>query len=91
LIDSQKKIHNFCVKQITERIFLKRFIPKAYDSCIEKKTRIKKTGIIYLTVAKNFRADIYFSKKGDNEFSVYFLLFPYPKNFSQFFSSHWKK
>ena len=24
-------------------------------------------------------------------FSVYFLLFPYPKNFSQFFSSHWKK
>ena len=23
-------------------------------------------------------------------FSVYFLLFPYPKNFSQFFSSHWK-
>jgi len=31
-----KKIHNFCVKQITERIFLKRFIPKAYNSCIEK-------------------------------------------------------
>ena len=25
------------------------------------------------------------------EFSVYFLLFPYPKNFSHFFSSHWKK
>ena len=24
-------------------------------------------------------------------FSVYFLLFPYPKFFSQFFSSHWKK
>ena len=24
-------------------------------------------------------------------FSVYFLLFPYPKNFSQFFSSLWKK
>ena len=24
-------------------------------------------------------------------FSVYFLLFPYPKNISQFFSSHWKK
>ena len=24
-------------------------------------------------------------------FSVYFLLFPYPKNFSHFFSSHWKK
>ena len=24
-------------------------------------------------------------------FSVYFLLFPYPKKFSQFFSSHWKK
>ena len=24
-------------------------------------------------------------------FSVYFLLFPYPKNFSQFFSLHWKK
>ena len=27
----------------------------------------------------------------ENLFSVYFLLFPYPKNFSQFFSSHWKK
>ena len=24
-------------------------------------------------------------------FSVYFLLFPYPKKFSHFFSSHWKK
>ena len=24
-------------------------------------------------------------------FSVYFLLFPYPKIFSHFFSSHWKK
>ena len=24
-------------------------------------------------------------------FSVYFPLFPYPKNFSHFFSSHWKK
>ena len=24
-------------------------------------------------------------------FSVYFLLFPYPKDFSHFFSSHWKK
>jgi len=23
--------------------------------------------MIYLTVAKNFRADFYFSKKGDNE------------------------
>ena len=28
---------------------------------------------------------------GQETFSVYFLLFPYPKNFSQFFSSHWKK
>ena len=27
----------------------------------------------------------------EHPFSVYFLLFPYPKNFSQFFSSHWKK
>ena len=27
----------------------------------------------------------------EKAFSVYFLLFPYPKNFSQFFSSHWKK
>ena len=27
----------------------------------------------------------------EKTFSVYFLLFPYPKNFSQFFSSHWKK
>ena len=25
------------------------------------------------------------------KFSVYFLLFPYPKKVSHFFSSHWKK
>ena len=31
------------------------------------------------------------SNFGVSHFSVYFLLFPYPKNFSQFFSSHWKK
>ena len=30
-------------------------------------------------------------EKLEYNFSVYFLLFPYPKNFSQFFSSHWKK
>ena len=34
---------------------------------MHRKTRLKKTGMIYLTVAKNFRADFYFSKKGDNE------------------------
>ena len=27
----------------------------------------------------------------DQTFSAYFLLFPYPKKFSQLFSSHWKK
>ena len=31
------------------------------------------------------------SKFEVKSFSVYFLLFPYPKNFSKFFSSHWKK
>ena len=30
-------------------------------------------------------------KTKQKPFSVYFLLFPYPKNFSHFFSSHWKK
>ena len=30
-------------------------------------------------------------KKEKRMFSVYFLLFPYPKNFSHSFSSHWKK
>ena len=34
---------------------------------------------------------LFFLPKWENIFSVYFLLFPYPKNFSQFFSSHWKK
>ena len=33
--------------------------------------------------------ELFFSWK--NVFSVYFLLFPYPKIFPHFFSSHWKK
>lgn len=67
LIDSQKKSITFALNRSQKEFFLKRFIPKAYNSCIEKKTRLKKTGMIYLTVAKKFRVDFYFSKKGDNE------------------------
>ena len=37
---------------------------------------------MHFLIYKKFRTSL---------FSVYFLLFPCPKNFSQFFSSHWKK
>ena len=45
---------------------------------------------------KQFKIEIHPVLSGDNygsdiSFSVYFLLFPYPKIFSQFFSSLWKK
>ena len=41
----------------------------------------------------HIKANVFFllEKNKTKSFSVYFLLFPYPKNFSQFFSSHWKK
>ena len=45
----------------------------------------------FLSILSNFLSPEKLSNCAKPQFSVYFLLFPYPKNFSQFFSSHWKK
>lgn len=69
----QKKSITFALNRSQKEFFLKRFIPKAYDSCIEKKTKTQKTGMIYLTVAKKICADFFFRKRGIMNFGKLFL------------------
>ena len=66
LIDSQKKSITFALNRSQKEFFIKRFIPKAYNSCIEKK-KTQKNWHDLSDWQKKFRADFYFSKKGDNE------------------------
>ena len=75
LIDSQKKSITFALNRSQKEFFLKRFIPKAYDSCIEKKTKTQKNWHDLSDCGKKFRADFYFSKKGDNELDFGKLFF----------------
>ena len=61
-----------------------------YAKCWSSLVIIRTSNYVCIsTNIQNYRKT-YFSEQ-NLEFSVYFLLFPYPKNFSKFFSSHWKK
>ena len=51
----------------------------------------KVKSIIFILTPKNQSKSFLIKVLYNINFSVYFLLFPCPKNFSIFFSSHWKK